>query len=368
MLTLREVNVDRKRVVLRVDFNVPITAGTVGNDERIKAIIPTIEYCFARNAEVVLLSHLGRPKGQIEPELSLRPVAGHLENLLGQKVEFIENWIEHFQSESLDKTVIPGKITLVENLRFNPSEEANCKEFGTKLGSIGDVYVFEAFAAAHRAHASTCEAIKAAPISCAGPLLAREIETLSIVTQAPAKPLVAVIGGAKVSGKLEVLEQLGKIANSILVGGGIANTLLLAQGWQVGRSLVERELIPTAQQIAATAPLELPVDVMVCEELASESDATHRLLDQITENDMIVDIGPETARRFSKIIENAGTILWNGPLGVFEIDQFGEGTRIVTTSIGTSSGCSVAAILLPRSPSTVLHLSLITSLQVAEPS
>ena len=341
MLTLREITIDNKRVVLRVDFNVPISAGTVGSDERLKATVPTIEYCLSRNAEVVLLSHLGRPKGRNQPGLSLRPVARRLETLLGRSVEFIEDLNDYFQTVKNTESTVPGKISVLENLRFDPNEEANSKEFGAKLGAIGDVYVFEAFASAHRAHASTYEAIKAAPITCAGLLFTREIETLSSVMESPSRPLVAVVGGAKVSGKLEALEQLGKVADALLVGGGLANTLLLAQGCSVGNSLVEQELASTARRFAESSPLELPVDVMVCNEIAPDKNARFRLLDQVAANDIIVDIGPETARRFAKIIKTAGTILWNGPMGIFEIDQYGEGTRVVANAVGESGGFSV---------------------------
>lgn len=341
MLTLREVAIDNTRVTVRVDFNVPISDGKINNDERLQATLPTIEYCLARNAEVVLLSHLGRPEGHVKLDLSLRPIARQLEILLGRPVEFIEDLDEYFQSIKDSKAIQPGKISLVENLRFYPDEEKNNEEFGANLGRIGDIYVFDAFASAHRAHASTHGAIKNATQSCAGLLFSREIETLTSVMQTPSRPLVAVVGGSKISGKLEVLNKLGKLADATLVGGGIANTLLLARGWSVGRSLVERELVPTAQSICETASLELPIDVMVCDEIAHENNALFRLLDQISDNHMIVDIGPETGRRFAKIIERAGTILWNGPMGVFEIDQFGEGTRAVTNAVANADGFSV---------------------------
>ena len=341
MLTLREVAISNARVAVRVDFNVPISDGQIENDERLKATLPTIEYCLARNAEIVLLSHLGRPKGQIKPDLSLRPIARSLEALLGQPVEFIDDLDGYFQSIKDSKAIQPGKISLLENLRFVPGEEKNNEEFGTNLGRIGDIYVFDAFATAHRAHASTYGAVKTAPQSCAGLLFSREIETLSTVMDTPARPLVAVVGGAKISGKLEVLEQIGRIADATLVGGGIANTLLLANGWSVGRSLVEQELISTAKSISAKTSLELPIDVMVCDEIANENNALFRLLDEVSDNDMIVDIGPETGRRFAKVIGGAATILWNGPMGVFEIDQYGEGTRAVTEAVANADGFSV---------------------------
>lgn len=341
MLTTSEISIEAKRVVLRVDFNVPVSAGRIGDDARLKATVPTIKHCLSRNAEVVLLSHLGRPKGRIQPELSLRPVARRLAALLGQSVEFIEDLNDYLQTARDKTTVVPGKVSLVENLRFDPGEESNDKDFGTALATIGDVYVFEAFATAHRAHASTDEAIKAAPVCVAGPLFAREIETLAKVMETPSRPLVAVAGGAKISGKLEVLERLGKIADTLLVGGGIANTLLLAQGSSVGRSLVEKTLVSSAHRIATMTSLELPVDVLVCDEITPKKIATFRLLDQIRANDMIVDIGPETGRHYAKIVGNAGTILWNGPMGVFEIDQFGEGTRAVTNAVGNADGYSV---------------------------
>ena len=341
MLTLGEVSIDNKRVVVRADFNVPISDGTISNDERLKATIPTIEYCQTRDAEIVLLSHLGRPNGQVKPDLSLKPVAQRLEALMGQPVEFVESLDDYFQSLQDTTSIVPGKISLVENLRFDAGEEANSKEFGEKLGTIGDVYVFDAFATAHRAHASTDEAIKVAPVSVAGLLFKQEIQTLSQVLQTPSRPLVAVVGGAKVSGKLEVLEQLGEIADTILVGGGIANTLLLAKGYSAGRSLVETKLVSTAKSFATKPSLKLPVDVMVCDEVSPTKNSLFRSLDQIADNDMIVDIGPETGRRFAKIINEAGTVLWNGPMGVFEIDQFGEGTRAIADAVGGCGGFSV---------------------------
>ncbi len=341
MLTLREVSIDNKRVVIRVDFNVPISVGNVLDDERLKATVPTIEYCLARNSEIVLLSHLGRPKGRVNTELSLRPVARRLETLISRPIEFVENLNDYFQKLQNTDTTVPGKISFLENLRFDPGEEANSTALGATLGTIGDVYVFDAFATAHRAHASTHEAIKAAPVSVAGLLFAQEIETLSKVMQTPSRPLIAVVGGAKVAGKLEVLEKLAKVADTLLVGGGIANTLLLAKGCSIGRSLVEKELVSTAQSLATQPSLELPVDVMVCDEISPNKNALFRLLDQISEGDVIVDIGPETGRRFAKIINEAGTVLWNGPMGVFEIDQFGEGTRVIANAVGSCRGFTV---------------------------
>lgn len=342
MLNLSDINVENRRVVLRVDFNVPISDGTVRNDERLLATIPAIEYCLSRNAEIFLVSHLGRPKGENKSELSLRPVAQRLAELLGKRVEFVVDWYSHIKTVERSLPATPGKISLFENLRFDPREEANDTEFGVALGSIGEVYVFEAFATAHRAHASTHTAIKTAQISCSGPHFAREIQTLSKVMKNPTRPLVAVVGGAKVSGKLEVLEQLGKIADSLLLGGGLANTLLLAKGLPIGRSLVDQELVPKVQRLTVTTPLIVPVDVMVCSEVASDKNSLFRMSDEVSENEMIIDIGPETARQFAKIIKKAGTVLWNGPMGIFEIDQFGEGTRVVTSAVADSSGFSVA--------------------------
>lgn len=340
--TLDGIDIAGKRVAIRVDLNVPLNGNEVANDERIRAILPTLTLCRERGAEVVLLSHLGRPKGRPDARYSLQPVADYLAQLLNRPVAFVSNWRSTFLNTKPYLGVRPGSVAMLENVRFEKGEELNDPNLGREFASIGEVYVMDAFGTAHRAHASTCAAIDFATIACAGPLLLNEIDSIERAVSNPRRPLVAVIGGSKVSGKLQVLHRLADIADTILVGGGMANTFLLAHGLHVGNSLVEPDLVGEARSISSATNVPLPTDVMACKELASSSIATLRRTKEIQNDDIIADIGPITARKFASLIRDAGTVLWNGPMGVFEFDQFGEGTRVVSEAIADTRAETVA--------------------------
>lgn len=340
--TLDGTDIAGKRVAIRVDLNVPLSGTKVANDERIRAVLPTLSLCKERGAEVVLLSHLGRPKGRADAKFSLQPVANHLAKILNCPVSFVPDWRTTFLNTKQANDVRPGTIAMLENVRFEEGEERNDSTLGREFASIGEVYVMDAFGTSHRAHASTSAAIESAEIACAGPLLMKEIESIQTALNNPRRPLVAVIGGSKVSGKLEALHRLSELADTILVGGGMANTFLLAKGYGVGESLVEPDLVSEAQLIAAATNVPVPSDVMTCSELSSSSVATLRRVAEIQSDDIIGDIGPITARTFASLIRDAGTVLWNGPLGVFEFDQFGEGTRVVSEAIADTKAETVA--------------------------
>ncbi len=337
LLSLDSVEIRGKRVVIRADLNVPLTGNKIDNDQRIRAVLPTIEHCLNHDAEVVLLSHLGRPKGHFDPDYSLAPIARHLSTLLDRCVDLVANWRGVFVDPASTTRPSSGKVSLVENLRFEEGEERNEPDLARDLSSIGDVYVMDAFGTAHRAHASTCAAIEFSTVACAGPLLLQEVNSILGAMKSPKRPLVAVVGGAKVSGKLEVLHNLAKIADTILVGGGMANTFLLAQGYATGKSLAEPELADTARSIANATNVPVPSDLMTCKSVKKTSRATLRRVHEIQDDDVIVDIGPCTAREFAARLGDAGTVIWNGPMGVFEFDQFGEGTRIVAEAIAGSN-------------------------------
>ncbi len=331
--TLVDTDIEGKRVAIRVDLNVPLNGTVVANDERIRAILPTLELCRERGAEVVLLSHLGRPRGRVDARYSLQPVADYLAQLLNRPVTLVANWRATFLNSRSSLGVRPGTVAMLENVRFEKGEERNDPHLGREFASIGEVYVMDAFGTSHRAHASTSAAIDSAKMACAGPLLINEIDSIERAVSNPKRPLVAVIGGAKVSGKLQALHRLAEIADTILVGGGMANTFLLANGLHIGNSLVEPELVGEARSIASVTDIPLPSDVMTCKELSSSSIATVRRTREIQDDDIIADIGPITARIYASLIREAGTVLWNGPMGVFEFDQFGEGTRVVSEAI-----------------------------------
>lgn len=340
--TLDGTDIAGKRVAIRVDLNVPLNGTEVANDERIRAILPTLSLCREEGAEVVLLSHLGRPKGQVDARYSLQPVADYLAQLLNHPVRLVTDWRRTFLNTETSNRVRPRAVAMLENVRFEEGEELNDPNLGREFASIGEVYVMDAFGSAHRAHASTSAAIDSAKVACAGPLLIHEIDSIQRAISNPKRPLVAVIGGAKVSGKLQVLHRLAKIADSILVGGGMANTFLLASGLRVGNSLVEPDLANDARSISSSTNVPLPTDVMTCTELSSSSIATLRRTTEIRDADIIGDIGPVTARKFASLIRDAGTVLWNGPMGVFEFNQFGEGTRVVTEAIAETQADTVA--------------------------
>ncbi len=331
-----------KRVFIRSDLNVPRDAGgNITEDTRIRASIPAVEMALKGSAAVMVTSHLGRPKeGVFTPEESLAPVAKRMSELLGQPVELVRDWVDGVD-------VKPGQVVLLENARFNTGEKKNSDELARKMAALCDVYVNDAFGTAHRAEATTYGIAKYAPVACAGPLLAAELDALSKAMVNPYRPMMAIVGGSKVSGKLEVLRKLADKVDSLIVGGGIANTFLLAAGYPVGRSLVEDDLVEEARSIMAMmeyrkASVPLPVDVVCAREFAASAPATVRKVADVGPDDMILDIGPETAKNYAALISKAGTVVWNGPVGVFEFDQFGGGTKTVAEAIAGSSAYSLA--------------------------
>ncbi|HIM34917.1 MAG TPA: phosphoglycerate kinase [Pseudomonadales bacterium] len=325
-----------KRVLIREDFNVPIKDGSVTSNARIRAAIPTIEHCIREKAAVVIMSHLGRPEEEaFDAKLSLRPVAKELSAMLGIQVDLISDWRRHLD-------VQPGVAVLIENVRFEKGEASNERDLGRAYARLCDIFVMDAFATAHRAHASTHAVAEFADEVCAGPLLSAELDVLARVLENPQRPLVAIVGGSKVSTKLNTLHSLADIADTIVVGGGIANTFLLAAGKPIGRSLAEPELVDVAESIIARSVVLEHVDVMTGAELNDKATARLCLADGVGEDDVIGDIGPQSARRIADLVHNAGTVIWNGPLGVFEIDQFGEGTRLVAEAIAQSPAFSIA--------------------------
>ena len=333
--TLADLDLAGKRVLVREDFNVPIAGGKVASGTRIDAALPTIAHCRGAGAAVLLVSHLGRPTpGERDPALSLAPVAEDLSRKLGTHVPLVTDWRGGVRLDA-------GAVALLENIRFEAGEMTNDETLGRELAALCDVFAMDAFGTAHRAHASTSAVARFAPSACAGPLLARELEALGRALAAPARPLAAIIGGSKVSTKLGVLESLAGIADHLLIGGGMVNTFLAAQGVDVGASAVE-DACDEARRIMAATDVPMPVDVMTAPAIDSASPARLRPLGEIGCNELVLDIGPETARRFASVVRSAGTVLWNGPLGVFEFDQFGEGTRVVAEAVAASSGFSVA--------------------------
>jgi len=333
---MADIDLAGKRVLIREDLNVPISDGVVTNDARILAALPTIKQALAANAAVLVMSHLGRPEeGVFSADQSLAPVARRLAQLLGTDVPLISDF-------SGGVNVEPGQLVLLENVRFLVGEKADSDELAKRLADLCDVFVMDAFATAHRAQASTHGVARFAGIACAGPLLCAELAALETALAKPARPLVAIVGGAKVSTKLEVLGALAEMADSIIVGGGIANTFIAAAGNSIGESLHEADLLDSARAIAGKVQVPLPVDVMVGKRFDASEVAVVRAIDAVADDEMIMDIGPETARRYADVVNQAGTVLWNGPLGVFEFDQFGEGTRILAEAIAASDAFSIA--------------------------
>ncbi len=332
---MSELSLAGLRVLIREDLNVPIKEGAVSSDARILAALPTIEQALSAGASVLVMSHLGRPaEGKFDVAYTLAPVAKRLQELLGRDVPLLSD---------LEAVVLqPGAVALLENVRFLEGEQANLDELAQRFANLCDVFVMDAFATAHRAQASTHGVAKFARLVCAGPLLVRELTALEQALREPARPMVAIVGGAKVSTKLEVLHELADKADKVIVGGGIANTFIAAAGYPVGQSLCEPDLVGAAQAIAAKVDIPLPVDVMVGKRFAENETAVLKGLADVEPDDMIMDVGPETARRFAAVAKDAGTILWNGPLGVFEFDQFGEGTRVLAEAIAAGDGFSIA--------------------------
>ena len=326
----------RKRVLIRADLNVPLSGGKVTSDTRIRASVPTIESALAQGASVVVMSHLGRPKeGEIDTLVSLAPVAEILAKLLQCPVSLLPT-LEDCGD------VMPGQLALLENVRFLAGEKADDEELARRMAAICDVFVMDAFGTAHRAQASTHGVAKFAPQVCAGLLLDAELKAFQQTLAQPAKPMVAIIGGAKVSTKLEVLGSLASIADRIIVGGGIANTFITAAGYEVGSSLYEPDLLDTARQIAEQVDIPIPVDVMVAKTFAADAVGVVKAIDDVQADEMILDIGPVTARDWAASLMDAQTIMWNGPVGVFEFPQFGQGTKIIGEAITASSAFSIA--------------------------
>ncbi len=339
VLAMNDVSLAGKKVLIREDLNVPMKHGAIASDIRVIAALPTLERALAQGAAVMIVSHLGRPTEGAdagrEPEFSLAPVANRLTQLLKRDVPLVSDWIDGVE-------IAPGQIKLLENVRWLNGEAADDDALARRMAKLCDVFVMDAFGTAHRAQVSTHGIAKYAPIACAGPLLVEELDALRQALANPARPMLAVVGGSKVSTKLDVLDRLAEIADAIIVGGGIANTFIAARGYGVGKSLCEFDLLDTARRIAEKVEVPLPVDVMVAPKLDGSVPATLRLVDDVRDDEMILDIGPETARRFAKRLETAGTILWNGPVGVFEFDQFGEGTRVLAEAIAASPAFSIA--------------------------
>lgn len=340
--TVADVPVDGRRVLVRVDFNVPLDPhGHILDDRRIREALPTLRYLIAHGARVILASHLGRPGGKPNPKYSLRPVAERLEQLLGQPVRFIPEAVGPV-AEAVVQQLQPGQVALLENLRFYPGEEANDPAFAAQLARLADLYVDDAFGAAHRAHASTVGVTRSLP-AVSGFLMQKELQALGTALEAPRRPLVAIIGGAKISSKIGVLNNLLPRVDRLLVGGGMANTFLKAKGYEVGRSLVEVDQIPTAQQIMAAAgdKLVLPVDVVLAAEPDPDALPLVAPVDQVPPDQMILDIGPKTVEEFARIIQGAGTVIWNGPLGMAELPPFAEGTLGVARALAQSRAFSI---------------------------
>lgn len=336
ILSMTDLDLAGKRVLIREDLNVPIKDGSVTSDARIRAALPTIEFARKAGAKVILMSHLGRPtEGEFEEEFSLQPVADHLGELLDTEIALVGNWEDGLSLKN-------GDVVLLENVRFNVGEKKDNDELAHAYADLCDIFVMDAFGTAHRAQASTHGVAKFAPIACAGPLLKGELDALESALAKPARPMVAIVGGSKVSTKLTVLESLANIADQIIVGGGIANTFLAASGKPVGKSLCEDDLIPNAKDLMAKTEIPVPTDVVVGSEFSETAVATLKSADQVDANDMIFDIGPDTSAKLAEIIKSAKTILWNGPVGVFEFDQFGEGTKALAKAIADSDGFSIA--------------------------
>jgi len=336
VLKMTDLDLNGKRVLIRQDLNVPIKNGEVTSDKRIVASLPTIMYAIKAGARVMITSHLGRPTaGEFDEKFSLEPVAKHLAELLGQPVTLERNWLEGVEIES-------GEVVLCENVRFNVGEKENDEVLSKKMAALCDVCVQDAFGTAHRAHASTYGVTQYAPRACAGPLLIGELEALGKALDNPKRPMVAVVGGSKVSTKLTVLDALSKIVDQLVVGGGIANTFIAAQGHGVGQSLCEHDLIPTAQSLMEKCEIPIPVDVVCGKEFSEFAVAETKSSNSVASDDIIFDIGPNSINELAEIMRNAGTIVWNGPVGVFEFDQFASGTMILANAIAESEAFSIA--------------------------
>jgi len=341
VIRMQDVDLKGRRVLIREDLNVPVKDGVVTSDARIRAALPTIQAALDAGGRVIVMSHLGRPEeGNPTDELSMAPVAKRLGELLGRDVPLIKDWLSGVEVE-------PGSLVLTENVRFNKGEKKDNEELSRKMAALCDVYVMDAFGTSHRAEASTHGVGRFAPIACAGPLLVNELVALDAALHAPKRPLAAIVAGSIVSTKLTVLEALLEKVDMLIVGGGIANTFLLAQGKPIGKSLAEPDMIGIAQRLLARAAekgvaLPLPTDVVVAKSFSAQAEADVKSIDAVQADELILDIGPDSSERLAKLLVGAGTILWNGPVGVFEFDQFGEGTRAIANAIAASSAFSLA--------------------------
>jgi phosphoglycerate kinase len=341
LIKITDLDLSGKRVLIREDYNVPIKDGQVEDDTRICATLPTLQQILEAGAKIIILSHLGRPKeGVYDEKFSLAPVAKCLSKLLCKDVPLIKNWIDGIDMGNYD-------IVLCENVRFEKGEKANDDDLARKMAALCQVYVNDAFATAHRAQASTHGVAKYVPVACAGPLLITELKALSTVLRDPAKPMLAVVGGSKVSTKLTILESLTEKVDQLIVGGGIANTFLKAAGHNIGNSLYEPDLVDKAKKLMTimkkrNSEIPLPTDVVCAKKFDENAEATIKNISAVENDDLIMDVGPETAARFSELISKAGTIVWNGPLGVFEFNQFSNGTRALADAIAKSNAYSIA--------------------------
>jgi phosphoglycerate kinase len=339
---MADLDLAGKRVLIREDLNVPIKDGKVASDTRIRASLPTIEHAMKAGAKVMLMSHLGRPtEGEYAEEFSMKPVADYLSEKLGKEVKLVKDYLDNAPQMN------DGDVIMLENVRFNNGEKKNDDELSKQYAALCDVYVMDAFGTAHRAQASTHGVAKFAGTACAGPLLAAELDALGKALDNPARPMVAIVGGSKVSTKLTVLESLSKIVDQLIVGGGIANTFIAAAGHFIGKSLAEEDLVDTAKKLMEDAharggDIPVPVDVVCGKEFSENAEATLKDVSEVADDDMIFDIGPKTAAQLAEMIKKAGTIVWNGPVGVFEFDQFGEGTKAISMAIAESPAFSIA--------------------------
>lgn len=341
VITMSDLDLKGLRVLIREDLNVPIKDGKVTSDARLRAAIPTIEAAIEAGAKVMVMSHLGRPEeGVFDEEFSLQPVVDYLNDALNVPVRLARNYLDGVDVNNRE-------VVVFENIRFNKGEKKNDDELAQQLAALCDVFVMDAFGTAHRAQASTHGVAKYADVACAGPLLAAELDALGKALANPARPLVAIVGGSKVSTKLTVLESLSNVVDQLIVGGGIANTFIAAAGHNVGKSLYEEDLLEEAKRLVAAAQakggdIPLPSDVVTGKEFSPEAQAETKSVATIADDDMVFDIGPDTAAAFAKVLEQAGTIVWNGPVGVFEFDQFGAGTKALAHAIANSSAFSIA--------------------------
>ena len=336
VIKMTDLDLNGKRVFIRADLNVPVKDGKVTSDARIRATIPTLKLALEKGAKVMVTSHLGRPtEGEFKPEDSLQPVVDYLNEHLDVPVRLVRDYLNGVE-------VNAGEIVVLENVRINKGEKKNDPELGKKYAALCDVFIMDAFGTAHRAQASTYGVAEFAPVACAGPLLSAELDALGKALKEPARPMVAIVGGSKVSTKLEVLNSLSKIADQIIVGGGIANTFIAAAGHNVGKSLYEADLIPVAKELAASTDIPVPVDVRVGTEFSETAPATEKSVTEVKDDESIFDIGDKSAAQLAEIIKNAKTVLWNGPVGVFEFPNFRKGTEIISHAIANSDAFSIA--------------------------